>query len=803
MSSYTYKVKTQGDFKSQVFDNTNNLIYSVDETESASNTGSVNNPQDTTALINDLININKVEVATINNNSEPMPDNNVLLIVCDQLVSYALLPDRVLKLLPGYQAFKKRGIEFTHNYNNRSTCTASRAVILTGVVNTQVQDSMNSTYQSGIVPYIDLDADTLARPFKSNGYQTRFIGKSHLDSRMYSNIPPNFATNTIGSMRSYGYDIFNTWGDFDSQPKGLFEDCISLQFINSSSAEEYDYYDVLSNTKQSGAIPYLRACKETSTRFLCHVNFVNPHDTQESRSNLAQTKIQNVSSQFFWPFCQEQSDELNIKSPYIFDENFTDAYVKNSTLVHNFFEDNYLDYKTLTDLLQNVSSYMYDYQTEPLVNSAVPFNIALNGYYTSFSTTPVNSTDIKSWKNFLNNYYCLVLEADSHIYKIYQELEKLDLLEKTNVIITSDHGEMMDAHGVRCKGYSFNECINIPLIVCSSNLDPSTYNTKSDYLCSSIDLIPTLINVSNITYTSSQFTGESVLQKNKNGKLVPKTKNEYPDKSVVTYVGGNDSFPLYFNYTSWVETTGNTENAPENIFEFAYMHTSVQVYLYGKHFKYGKYVSLQNWLLYTIGVYKIDNFTKGQLIKNARNSDNIALALKDFEDNVSYTFTEIYEKVKNEEDKRDVPSILSLEIVLAIIQIVDDYTKRYYYIPGCYDDFYNNKKNYYLFCYNMTDDSNEVLNLLDSKNYDPQYNQVFEQLNTILNNSTQTNNMNPMFYISPYQVLVDMIASIQEGVQLGVINEVKGKIENYDLWLEIITNMSLTTDAKLYILNNN
>jgi arylsulfatase A-like enzyme len=733
---------------------------------------------------------------------DPMPDNNVLLIVCDQLVSYALLPDRVLKLLPGYQAFKKRGIEFTNNYNNRSTCSASRAVIITGVVNTQIQDSMNSAYQSNIVPNIDLNADTLARPFKSNGYKTRYIGKSHLDSRIYHNKPPNFSTNTIGCMRSYGYDTFDKWGDFDSNSKGLLQDCMALQFINSSSQEEYDYYDVLSNTKQSGTIPYLRACKETNTRFLCHVNFVNPHDTQECRSNLAQTEIQDESSQFFWPFCQEQSDELNIKSPFFFDENFTDAYVKNSTLVHNFFEDNYLDYKTLTDLLQNVSSYMYDYQTEPLVNSAIPYNIAFISYYNVFSTTPVNSTDIKSWKNFLNNYYCLVCEADSHIYKIYQELEKLNLLEKTNVIITSDHGDMMGAHGLRCKGYTFNENINVPLLVCSSNLDPSTYNTKSDYLCSSIDLIPTLINVSNITYTSSQFTGESVLQKNTNGKLVPKTKNEYPDKSVVAYVGGNDQFNLYFYYTSWVETTGNTENAPENIFEYAYFHTSVQVYLQGKHFKYGKYVSLKNWLLYTIEVYKIDNFTMEQLIKNANNSDNVALALKDLEDNVSYTFTEIYEQVIKE-DKRDVPSILSLETVMAIIKIVDDYTKRYYYIPGCYDDFYKNKKNYYLFCYNMTDDRSEVRNLLDSKNYDPQYNEIFEKLNTILNNSTQTNNMNPIFYISPYQVLVDLIDSTQQGIRDKIINEITGKIENYNLWLEIIKNMRLKRDAKMYILNNN
>ena len=103
----------------------------------------------------------------------------------------------------------------------------------------------------------------------------------------------------------------------------------------------------------------------------------------------------------------------------------------------------------------------------------------------------------------------------------------------------------------------------------------------------------------------------------------------------------------------------------------------------------------------------------------------------------------------------------------------------------------------------MTDDRSEVLNLLDSKNYDPQYNEIFEKLNTILNNSTQTNNMNPIFYISPYQVLVDLIDSTRQGIRDKIINDITGKIANYNLWLEIIKNMRSKTDAKMYILNNN
>lgn len=797
--SLNIRVKTNGTFQSDVFNDLNQKIYSETQTNSAENSGSVNDLTEK-ELINKLIETNKIEIATTGNpQPDTMPDNNALLIVMDQLVSYQLLPEHVLKLLPGYQAFKKIGIEFTKNYNNRSTCTAARGVIMTGKIDTQLQDSMNSLYQSNIVPYLNFNNDTLGKAFKANGYETRYIGKNHMDSRLYRNKPPNYATNTIGSMRSYGYDINDKWGDFDPVAKGLLQDSIAMQFITSPLETEYDYYDPITSTKQTGVIPYLRKCKELSRRFLCHVNFTNPHDTQESRSNLAQQKIINYSSQFFFPFCKEQCDELQVNNPYVYDENFTDAFVKNKSLVNNFFEKNYSDYKKIVDSLQNVPSYLYDYQTEPSLNSAIPYNIGAFYYYNNFSTAPVNSSDIKSWKNYLNNYYCLVVEVDSYVYGIYKELEKLDLLRKTNVIITSDHGEMMNAHGLRCKGFIYNECINIPLLVASPNLDPSIRNTTSDYLCSSIDLIPTLINSCKLTYKSDQFTGESVFDTNSNGKLIPKNKLNYPNKSVVTFVGGNDSFPLYVYYKSlWQNITGNTENLPANITEFGFIHTAVQVYLNNKLYKYGKYFSLKDLLTYNTTKYNI-TFTKQELIDNAFNDQQkvaIEIALRDYNVPI-FTFEEVYNYVFNNLTSKDLDTnnILLLSIVSSVTKIMDIKTNRLYYIPGCFSDFMYNNKNYLLFCYNMTDDKNEILNLLDKKHYDPVNDDLFEELNSILNFSIENNKLNPMCIITPYQQFNDIIIEIQRCVIDNIIN--------YKSLLQLTQEVILSHEAMGFFLNDN
>ena len=56
---------------------------------------------------------------------QPIPDspkfkNNTILIVCDQLINFKNIPDRILDIMPGYKAFQSLGIQFNDIYNNTS-----------------------------------------------------------------------------------------------------------------------------------------------------------------------------------------------------------------------------------------------------------------------------------------------------------------------------------------------------------------------------------------------------------------------------------------------------------------------------------------------------------------------------------------------------------------------------------------------------------------------------------------------------------------------------------------------------------
>ena len=42
--------------------------------------------------------------------------HNTILIVCDQLINFKNIPNRILKIMPGFQAFKSLGIEFDNIY---------------------------------------------------------------------------------------------------------------------------------------------------------------------------------------------------------------------------------------------------------------------------------------------------------------------------------------------------------------------------------------------------------------------------------------------------------------------------------------------------------------------------------------------------------------------------------------------------------------------------------------------------------------------------------------------------------------
>lgn len=74
-------------------------------------------------------------------------------------------------------------------------------------------------------------------------------------------------------------------------------------------------------------------------------------------------------------------------------------------------------------------------------------------------------SDPEKIKYMIANYYALVKEIDEWVGRILDKLDKLGLSNNTMVIFTSDHGEMLGAHGMREKNVFYEESVHVPLVI--------------------------------------------------------------------------------------------------------------------------------------------------------------------------------------------------------------------------------------------------------------------------------------------------------------------------------------------------
>lgn len=95
-------------------------------------------------------------------------------------------------------------------------------------------------------------------------------------------------------------------------------------------------------------------------------------------------------------------------------------------------------------------------------------------------------------------YYYLMAEVNKHIEQVYQALQNTSFFDNTIVIYTSDHGEMLGAHGgFHQKWYNaYRETLHVPMIISNPKLFPQPQHT--DNYTSHVDLMPTLLGLAGI-----------------------------------------------------------------------------------------------------------------------------------------------------------------------------------------------------------------------------------------------------------------------------------------------------------------
>jgi arylsulfatase A-like enzyme len=91
-----------------------------------------------------------------------------------------------------------------------------------------------------------------------------------------------------------------------------------------------------------------------------------------------------------------------------------------------------------------------------------------------------------------NPYVGEIAFADAQIGRLIDALERLDLLERTVVVVTADHGESLGAHGERDHGiFVYEDVLHVPLIV----REPGRRAGRVGEVVRLIDVMPTLLDL--------------------------------------------------------------------------------------------------------------------------------------------------------------------------------------------------------------------------------------------------------------------------------------------------------------------
>jgi len=96
------------------------------------------------------------------------------------------------------------------------------------------------------------------------------------------------------------------------------------------------------------------------------------------------------------------------------------------------------------------------------------------------------------WRELIANYWGLCSLVDTHVGTILRTLEGYGLADKTIVVYTSDHGDMMGSHRLVAKCVMFEEAVRVPLLV---RLPGQTNTRRVRQPVSQIDLVPTLLDL--------------------------------------------------------------------------------------------------------------------------------------------------------------------------------------------------------------------------------------------------------------------------------------------------------------------
>ena len=387
---------------------------------------------------------------------------NLLFIITDQQRYDALgFAGNAEIQTPNLDRLAEQGAYFRNAYTPCAVCGPARSSILTGrtVENTGVPSNNETYYYEGDV----MTTPTFDEVLAENGYRAEYYGKWHaLSSRakVYEN-PVQYAGNGNwifgpGGQSHIWRDYLNSLGQIPGPVAGQFIDGMSkYPYIANPLDRFYGMtHEELLSSNQTHAQPDQHGVLQLDSEHT--LTAFQARQTIEAIERLKDTAF-SITCSFHFPH-----------SPMLPPESYYDMYPVDEMVPPVSIDD--------------------DMQNSPYVNSNSRKN-------------RTEYADPDKIRYMITEYYALVTEIDDWVGKILDKLDELGIADNTLVIFTSDHGEMLGAHGMREKNVFYEESAHIPLLIKFPGvIQPGT--TVEGYT-SLIDLFPTILDYLEVPETES------------------------------------------------------------------------------------------------------------------------------------------------------------------------------------------------------------------------------------------------------------------------------------------------------------
>lgn len=382
------------------------------------------------------------------------PKKNLLFIMTDQQSYDALsIAGNTILKTPNIDRLARQGAYFQNAYTPSAVCCPARSSILTGYT---VENTGMKTNNS----YFDVDATLMAMPtfdeiLTANGYHCEYYGKWHTSSHR----APMAYKNPI-QYASKGQWIFGPGGQAHIYHDYLIENVVKPELQDGEFIENMSRFPYVPDPIDRF---YGMSINELVAKELNHIQ-------PDQHGKLLMDKEHTLTA-----FQAKQTLEALER---LKDTTFSitlSLHFPHSPIVA---AEPYYSMYPVEDMIPPVSI------SDKMHNS--PYRNA-NG-----RQGRTEYADPDKIKYMISNYYGLITEIDDWVGVILDKLDELGLAENTLVIFTSDHGEMLGAHGMREKNVFYEESSHIPLIIrLPGEIEPETV---TDGYISLVDLFPTILD---------------------------------------------------------------------------------------------------------------------------------------------------------------------------------------------------------------------------------------------------------------------------------------------------------------------